>query len=217
MTDHFTDEFFQLDSSNAIPVVHPVSRLVVDPERFLDDGLESMAQYGMGAVYTRTSEGKRMRREGKTPERKRLIADYYFPHHQTLTAAIREALEQWGSCLVVDCHSFASAPLPHESDQAPDRPDVCVGTDEFHSPKNLVTLAVELFEKAGFRTLLNRPFSGALVPEAFHRRESRVRAIMVEINRSLYMCEASGERLACFPALKLRLHEVLTKLVTTLK
>ena len=215
MTDSFTDELFQVDASLATSVVFPASRLVVDPERFLDDSLESMAKRGMGAVYTRTSHGDILRMEENTPERERLIADYYHPHHRDLTDAVQAALDRWGSCLIIDCHSFTSAPLPHELNQSPDRPEICLGTDEFHSPKSLETTAIELFEKAGFRTFLNQPFAGALVPMAVYHRDLRVRAIMVEVNRRLYMDESSGQRLPSFAAFRVRFHEVLTKLLET--
>jgi len=214
MTDSFTDELFQVDASLATSVVFPASRLVVDPERFLDDSLESMAKRGMGAVYTRTSHGDILRMEGNTPERERLVEEYYRPHHQHLTDAVQAALHS-GSCLIIDCHSFTSVPLPHELDQSPDRPEICIGTDDFHSPKSLELGAIELFEKAGFRTFLNQPFAGALVPKAFYQRDLRVRAIMVEINRRLYMDEASGQRLPTFAAFRVRFLEVLTKLLET--
>ena len=66
MTDAYTDELFRLDPRLARMVTSPVSRLVVDPERFPDDAVESMASRGMGAIYTRTSDGSplRTRREG---------------------------------------------------------------------------------------------------------------------------------------------------------
>jgi N-formylglutamate amidohydrolase len=215
MTDSFTDELFQVDPSVATPVVFPASRLVVDPERFLDDSLEPMAKAGMGAVYTRTSDGNILRMEGNTHERERLIAEYYHPHHRHLTNTVRAALDRWGTCLIIDCHSFASVPLPHELNQSPDRPQICVGTDEFHSPKSLETRAIELFEKAGFSTFLNQPFAGALVPMAFYRCDLRVRAIMIEVNRRLYMDEASGHRLPSFGAFGERLRGLLTKLLET--
>jgi N-formylglutamate amidohydrolase len=48
---------------------------------------------------------------------------------------------------------------------------------------------------AGFSVLVDRPFAGALVPATYYRREPRVRAVMIEINRRLYMHEQTGERL----------------------
>jgi N-formylglutamate deformylase len=50
MTDSFTDELFALDPAVAATVSFPVSRLAVDPERFLDDAREPMAARGMGVL-----------------------------------------------------------------------------------------------------------------------------------------------------------------------
>ncbi len=54
MTDAHTDHLFALEG--ATRVVFPISRLVVDPERFEDDALEPMAARGMGVLYTHTSQ-----------------------------------------------------------------------------------------------------------------------------------------------------------------
>ena len=56
MTDHHTDQLFDLPGARRC--VFPVSRLVVDPERFIEDSMESV---GMGVVYTHTSSGKPLR------------------------------------------------------------------------------------------------------------------------------------------------------------
>ena len=61
MTDAFTDELFTGNAAMVHQIVFPVSRLVIDPERFVDDSHEPLAKQGMGVVYTRTSEGKRLR------------------------------------------------------------------------------------------------------------------------------------------------------------
>ena len=51
ITDHATDAIFQGAFSKANAIVFPVSRLVVDPERFSKDSQESMSQVGMGVTY----------------------------------------------------------------------------------------------------------------------------------------------------------------------
>src|SRR5215831_8992863 len=81
MTDRYTDELFSLPIDQAEQIVFPVSRLVVDPERFPEDADEPMAARGMGAVYTRTSRGEPLRRVMTDGMRERLLDDYYRPHH----------------------------------------------------------------------------------------------------------------------------------------
>lgn len=213
MTDAFTDEIFRLDEQVARSIVFPVSRLVVDPERFLDDGTEPMSALGMGVIYTRTSDGIPLRTDADAETRERLLAAYYEPHHRRLADAVTLALRRWDSCLVIDCHSFPSAPLPYELDRSPDRPEICLGTDEAHSPPALVETATDLFRRAEFRVALDRPFSGALVPALYHRREPRVLAIMIEVNRSLYMNEATGDRLPDFADLAARIRGSVTGLI----
>lgn len=63
MTDHFTNELFSIPRNLAKEIIFPVSRLVVDPERFEDNSKEPMFKKGMGTIYTRTSDKKRLRRK----------------------------------------------------------------------------------------------------------------------------------------------------------
>ena len=55
LTDHATDQIFQQAFPEAKAIVFPVSRLVIDPERFSKDSPEPMSRVGMGATYTRGS------------------------------------------------------------------------------------------------------------------------------------------------------------------
>ena len=52
ITDHATDVIFQQAFPEAKAIVFPVSRLVVDPERFSEDSQEPMSQLGMDVTYT---------------------------------------------------------------------------------------------------------------------------------------------------------------------
>ncbi|MEZ2144783.1 N-formylglutamate amidohydrolase [Bradyrhizobium sp. DN5] len=113
------------------------------------------------------------------------------------------------SCIIVDCHSFSSRPLPHEPDQDPARPDICIGTDAWHTPARLRDELVAAASAAGFSVLIDRPFAGALVPAKYYRREPTVRAVMVEINRRLYMDEQTGERLPNFGEIRQAVSEML--------
>ena len=192
MTDFWTFALF----GNGIPmsrtVIAPANRLVVDVERFADDAMEAMAERGMGVVYTATSDKRRLRRTPSATERKQLLNDWYAPHHRRLTDKVDEALARYGRALVLDCHSFASRALPYEENPDGLRPEICIGTDDFHTGDGLAESARSAFETAGFDTALNSPFAGALTPIKHYRQDKRVAALMIEVRRDLYEDESSG-------------------------
>lgn len=192
MTDWYTDELF--DYPEAPFVRFPVSRLIVDPERFLDDAEEPMASRGMGVVYTATLSGGALRLLPDREARSALISRLYAPHHQALEAAVDEKLMTHGECVVVDCHSFPSVPLPYEDSQDPDRPDLCIGTDSFHTPASLVEYIRDEAECQGLSVKLNTPFSGSLVPMKHYLKRKTAFSVMLEINRGLYMDEETGQK-----------------------
>ncbi len=214
MTDHFTDELFSLSAAEAQSIIFPVSRLVLDPERFVDDAQEPMTQRGMGVVYALTSRGTPLRRELSEQHRAALIDRFYVPHHLALTRAVNACLEARGHCLVIDCHSFPSRPLPYELDQSPDRPQICLGTDPVHTPAWLADAARAAFEAKGFTVAINRPFAGALVPLEHYGVNRALSALMIEVNRGVYMDEQAGERLPTFARVAGEIQDVVRQLVT---
>lgn len=194
MTDHFTHLLFAEPPGDAAVVRAPVSRLVVDVERFADDSTEPMAARGMGAIYNVTSHLAPLRRRLSPAEREALLRLWYYPHHEKLEAAVALAVERYGRCLVIDGHSFPANALPYEgSDQSLDRPDICIGSDSFHTPQALEQAFVDAFDRGGWRVAVNEPFAGALVPASRYRTDPRVEAVMVEVNRKLYLDPVSFE------------------------
>ncbi len=185
-TDAFTDELFG-DAKFPVRVVAPVSRLVCDVERFKDDAQEPNAKRGEGAVYTRTRDGRPLR-VYDAAERERILQAYYEPHHQQLTDAVEAALAQYGRCTIVDCHSFHSR-RPVRLSCLLKRPDICIGTDSFHTPNSLRNTLAETARKEGMYVRINTPYSGSITPLAYYRRDKRVKSVMVEVNRRLYMDE----------------------------
>ncbi|GAA2231641.1 N-formylglutamate amidohydrolase [Streptomyces amakusaensis] len=168
--------------------VNGLSRLVVDPERFPDER-EEMLSAGMGAVYTRTTHGEPLRPPGTDPEP--LIDRYFTPYARAMTAAVAGRLAATGRAIVVDVHSYPTARLPYELHGEGPRPPVCLGTDAFHTPPELLALAGEAF--AGFGgTGTDSPFAGTYVPLEFYGADRRVSALMIEIRRDTYMREPGG-------------------------
>jgi N-formylglutamate deformylase len=194
MTDHCTHALFAEPTGDATVVRAPVSRLVVDVERFAKDDQEPMAARGMGAVYEVTSHLVPLRRRLSPNERDMLMRTWYHPHHERLEAAVADTLDRHGRCLVIDGHSFPGTALPYENaDPAIARPDICIGTDPFHSPKALEQAFVDAFRRSGWQVAVNEPFAGSLLPASRYHRDSRVMAVMVEVNRDLYLDRESFE------------------------
>ena len=215
MTDAWTDELFLPAAGDGdSAVVFPVSRLVVDPERFEDDALEPMAGVGMGAIYVSTSHGAPLRAPLPDRERQALLNHFYRPHHRALEEAVARELGRTGTALIVDCHSFPSSPLPYERDRTLRRSEICIGTDAFHTPAELRRAATLLFERLGHEVALDTPFSGSIVPQRWYRSDPAVQSIMIEVRRDLFMDERSGERLPGFDSIRHALGRALSALAS---
>ncbi len=198
LTDWYTDELFAgLREAGATLFVNRLSRLVFDPERFLDDSAEPMAARGQGVVYWLGSE-LQLLRQASTELRSRRVAEHYRPYHAALDSLVGELLAEFGECTVVDCHSFATEPLRSEIDRSPDRPDICIGTDAMHTPPELADTLAAGFAAAGLRVGRDTPFTGTFVPSGYFGRAERVRSVMVEVRRGLYIDEATAAKLPEF-------------------
>ncbi len=201
MTDAYTEELY--DYPEAVRVVFPISRLVVDPERFADDGEEPMSAMGMGVIYEKTSSGYPLKRKITGNERASLLRRFYYPHHRALQTAVKKELLRNRKVLIVDCHSFPSEPLPCDLDQMYPRPDFCIGTDAFHTPPELLDAVLAVIRGEGYSVVVDRPYSGTIVPMLECRINGAVHSIMLEVRRGLYVDETNGKKTRVFLGLKI--------------
>ena len=202
MTDRYTDEIFScVTELGGISFIYPYSRLVLDPERFRDDKNETMAEKGMGVIYTNTSTGSTLRKIDEN-NRNLLLETLYDPYHNALRSEVQNLLSKFGKCLIIDGHSFPVKPLPYETIQDIQRPEICIGTDPFHTPQYLTDFILNFFENINLTTKINKPFEGCYVPLKFLQLDKRVKSIMIEINRGLYMNEDTGEKNKSFDKIK---------------
>ena len=184
MTDAFCDELYDGAEFTA-RVVAGVSRLVCDVERFRDDRLEPCARKGQGLMYTRTAFGRQLRAyDGQL--RNTILSEIYDPHHEKLTAAVEDALQRHGKCLIIDGHSFNADTLVKPGGFF-SRPDFDIGTDSYHTPAGLCDAVCQKVRQLGYKPKVNTPFGGAITPMKFYQKDKRVVSIMFEANRRLYM------------------------------
>lgn len=189
LTDWYTDELFDSDLDDK--VIAPFSRIFCDVERFTDDEKEVMSKFGMGVLYNKFDDGRDLRKI--SPEqREHILRNYYWNHHNKLTKVVENYLEIYNKCLILDCHSFSSIPLKRALNQDPNRPDFNIGTDEFHTPKNLIEASKKYFEELGYTLGIDWPYRGTIVPTNYYNKDSRVSSIMLEVNKKLYLNEPSN-------------------------
>lgn len=208
MTDWYTDELFI--NGIGTPIVAPVSRIICDTERFRNDEDEPMSKIGMGVCYRTTHD---LKRSWNPSYRQWVLENVYDVHHRKLEEAVDRVLDEYNRALILDCHSFSSVPLPYEPDQDPDRPDICIGTDPFHTPQCLIELTKEFFCNKRYRTKINSPYSGTMVPLKHLGRNKHVMSIMLEINRGLYLKFGTKEKSEGFQTLKQHIADYETGLI----
>jgi N-formylglutamate amidohydrolase len=172
-----------------------------------------MSQTGMGVIYERTHERKTMKRQMTSAEREEIISRFYHPHHAAFELAVRSALQYHGKALIIDCHSYPSSALPYEIFDHATRPEIGIGTDSFHTCSDLAAKSLWAFARRGFSVALNKPFPGAITPLKYFGSESRVKSIMIEVRRDMYMDEKSGAKIDKFLLIKQRITEALSEVI----
>lgn len=196
MADNYTDELYVELLYVSSLIKSKLSRIVLDIERFKNEEDESMSKVGMSALYTLTSDGKILRNISEVNKNK--LENIYDDYHKTFTNLVGGALEKNNAAIVVDCHSFPSEPRGYDSNKEDNRPDICIGADEYHTPKELTDILKNNFEELGYTVKINSPFSGSIVPLDFYKKDKRVVSVMIEVNRKLYMHEETFQKLDNF-------------------
>ena len=156
---------------------------------------------GLGTIARIVSEADEIYREplsiGAALER---ITRLYEPYHATLKALLAEAKEQFGFAVLIDCHSMPSSPM---ADQGVGRPDFVLG-DRFGTScsPDLIRLASGQLKALGHVVVLNKPYAGGFITEHYGRPHEGIHTLQVELNRALYMDEASFEKSGAFDRLR---------------
>lgn len=62
---------------------------------------------------------------------------------------------------------------------------ICIGFDEFHKDEKIVKLLLETFKD--YNVAINSPYTGSLVPIKYYMKDARVKSVMIEVNKKLYL------------------------------
>lgn len=167
---------------------------------------------GLGTIARMVASGADIYR-AKLPvaEAEKRIETCYRPYHRALRDLVEGTLERFGYCILVDCHSMPSGSAGHGSMEPPGGgSDFVLGDLHGHSCAPAVTeTARRVLTDLGYRVARNAPYAGGYTTRHYGRPKERVHALQIEINRRLYMDEATFARLPGFAAIAAALNAVI--------
>ena len=179
--DLYTDGLFNSLYSEFGGVKNKYSRLFFDPERFFNDDQEDMSKKGLGWFYEKAIlEEKPLRHT----QHKEEISKYYRDYHQELNDKTQKKLDLYGTCTIIDCHSFSNERYWFH-DKSIEMPDICIGFEDEHVDMELVDIIKNRFKR--YNVVVNSPYSGSFVPSNFYKKNTNVKSVMIAINKKLYL------------------------------
>ncbi|MGR3837551.1 MAG: N-formylglutamate amidohydrolase [Cognatishimia sp.] len=221
--DAFVDQLFAAAPRFGAPLLKALApRAFVDLNRSPDEldpalirdvravGNNPRVASGLGVIPRVVSNGRAIYR-GKISkgEAERRLNSIWHPYHAALQQLLDEAFSEFGEAILVDCHSMPREALDSLRTSKRQRPEVVLGDRFGTSASGEIVDQIEAgFVAQGFRVSRNMPFAGAYICQNYGRLGRNQHAVQVEIDRSLYMHEASITPLGDFEDVQTRLGKV---------
>lgn len=186
----------------------------LDPGMFADE-LPAFARArtarvaaGLGAIARVVSEGQEIyHRKLMFSEARGRIEGAHRPYHEALSALMAEAQAAHGFAILVDWHSMPAAAARAGGR---DRPcDIVLGDRFGAACAGVLPSRVEReLERLGYRVTRNTPYAGGYTTEHYGQPHRRAHALQIEINRALYLDEATMTPTSGFEILRGHVEEL---------
>ncbi|MBM7067026.1 N-formylglutamate amidohydrolase [Actibacterium sp. 188UL27-1] len=226
--DAFVDQLFDGAPALGAPLLAAdVPRAFVDLNRSADeldpaviDGVKGTTHNprvssGLGVIPRVVANGRAIYR-GKLElaEAKARLADHWHPYHAALQAELDTAKDMFGAAVLIDCHSMPHEAIDAISGDTKTWPEVVLG-DRFGAAcaPDIISRIEAAFQRAGLRVARNAPFAGAYVTQAYGRPSRNQHAVQVEIDRSLYMDEATIQPNENFDTFKRQITQAVAEII----
>ncbi|HEX4180650.1 MAG TPA: N-formylglutamate amidohydrolase [Caulobacteraceae bacterium] len=186
-------------------------------------GRSARVAAGLGSIARIVAEGQEIYSRKLTfAEARRRIELVHQPYHDALAGLLAQARAVFGIAVLVDWHSMPSA-AARTYGQSGDAGrggisgagscDLVLGDRFGAACAPAITMLVEReLESMGYRVARNAPYAGGYTTEFYGKPARRTHALQIEINRGLYLEEASLEPREGFSRLKRDLERVFSAL-----
>ncbi|SMC42676.1 N-formylglutamate amidohydrolase [Rhizobium sp. RU36D] len=120
------------------------------------------------------------------------IENVYKPYHARLRKLIARTHAIFGFGVLIDCHSM---PGNIRLSGSGIKPDFIIG-DRYgtSASADLTNAAISFLEELGFTAVRNKPYAGGFITEHYGRPARGLHALQVEVNRALYVDEATLQK-----------------------
>ncbi len=199
--DLFVDQLYEAaPKRGAALLCAKVSRYVVDLNRAPDDvDLETVRDHPTprraqprGVVWRVTTEGRPLLRSpldyGALRER---LTRYHEPYHARLVRELEHIQRQFGFVVLLAAHSMPSAVRrgPRDVERRADVVPGTLGRTSAHG--RIIAIVDEHFRAAGLSVRHDDPYRGGYTTAHYGRPAQGQHAVQIELNRALYMDEAT--------------------------
>lgn len=224
--DSFVDDLFGSAPSHGAPLLAATfPRAYCDPNREaweLDPAMfdgplppwvnttSARVGAGLGTIARIVASGEAIYRSKlRFSDAESRVEACWMPYHEALTGLIATTREQFGVCLLVDCHSMPTNASTREA------PDFVLGDAHGTSCAPAVIRLVEASLTAfGYTVRRNDPYAGGYVTRHYGRPREGTHALQIEVSRALYMDEARFERRPAFATVQQHLSKMIGMLAS---
>jgi len=229
--DSFVDELYRPATQRGVPLLAAQwSRVYLDVNRLADDidpelldapwpgslTPSDKARLGKALLWRTLDDGRPVyaRRLGVAEVQQR-IARCHAPYHAMLRRLLDAAHARFGHVLHVNCHSMnAVAGAQGEGGAVVARADFVLGDRDGTTCDPALTRFVhDTLRGLGYDVKINDPFKGVALVQAYCAPAARRHSLQIEINKRLYMDEATGQRHAGFATLQQHLMQLVDALL----
>ncbi|PPE68414.1 N-formylglutamate amidohydrolase [Caldimonas thermodepolymerans] len=171
---------------------------------------------GKGLVWRLTDDGVPLYDRLLTAEEVRLrIERCWRPYHEAVAQAIDAAHRRHGHVIHINCHSMPAVAGSHATEfPGMVHPDFVIGDRDGTTADPALTRWIAGFlEQRGYSVSINHPYKGVELVRRYGRPAGQRHSIQLEINRRLYMDEATLELHAGYERLKPHLRELVEALL----
>lgn len=144
----------------------------------------------------------------------RRIQDFHAPYHEAIQALLRETHSRFGRVYHINCHSMrAVAGKQSDDGEGSVRADFVLGDRDGTSCDPRFTEFVRgVLAGMGYQIKVNDPYKGVELVRAYSDPKAGRHSLQIEINKRLYMDEATLEKTAGFDVLQKNLSSLLQEI-----